>query len=102
MIKKNLIGEKNDFAIEYSFFDNTHETEIAMYVKDNNILSFERNGEHLTTRWNIDNLAMWLRKFIDEMKNDPYPVECDGEFSECHPANLVLSESEKWSHLYRL
>lgn len=76
-----IIGDKNVFAIEYNFCQGTHETEFSMYVDEENILSFERNGETLTTRWNLDDLAMWLRKFIDEMDDDPYPVDCEGQYA---------------------
>lgn len=83
MIKKTLIGDKQNFGIEYAFLgeNDSHETEISMYVEGKNILAFDRNGEHLTTRWNLDELAEWLRKFIDGMSDDPYPVECDGQFA---------------------
>ena len=80
-MQKKLIGDKCKFAIEYSFCEGSHDTEIAMYVDGVNILAFDRNGECLTTRWNIDELAMWLRKFIDEMAEDPFPVECEGQFA---------------------
>jgi len=52
-----------------------------MYINENNILSFHRDGASSTTRWNLDELALWLRKFLDNMKEDPYPVETDGEFA---------------------
>lgn len=34
----------------------------------------------MTTRWNLDELAFWLRDFLDHAKEDPYPVEVDGEY----------------------
>lgn len=80
-MNNRINGDKNIFAIEYSFCDDSHDTEIAMYVGGINVLAFERDGEVFTTRWNIDELALWLRKFIDEMVEDPYPVECDGTFA---------------------
>lgn len=46
---KKLIGDKNQFAIEYSFFDDSHDTEIAMYIDGSNILEFIRNGNQYTT-----------------------------------------------------
>ena len=78
---KKLIGDKNQFAIEYSFFDDSHDTEIAMYIDGSNILEFIRNGNQYTTRWDFDELVFWLRKLIDNMVEDPYPVECDGEYA---------------------
>ncbi len=80
-MQKQLIGDKHVFAIEYSFCSDSHDTEIAMYVNGNNILAFERNGISLTTRWDLDELAIWLRKFIDEMSDDPYPVDCEGRYA---------------------
>lgn len=69
------------FTIAYTFFDESHETEIAMLVNGDNILSFKRNGKDLTTRWNLDELALWLRHFLDHMSEDPYPVEVAGEYA---------------------
>ena len=82
-MKESLIGNKDLFAIEYAFFegDDSHDTEISMYVEGKNILAFDRDGEHLTTRWNLDELAEWLRQFIDNMAEDPFPVECEGQFA---------------------
>ena len=81
MIQKQLIGNKQTFALEYAFFDGSHETELSIYVNGINILAFERTGIILTTRWNIDELAMWLRDFIDKMSDDPYPVDCEGQYA---------------------
>ena len=75
------IGNPNEFSVEYEFFDDSHDTEISIYVEGENILAFERNGEQLTTRWNLDELAEWLRQFIDEMTEDPFPVDCGGEYA---------------------
>ena len=76
-----VIGSKGSFAIEYSFFDETCETEISMYLYNNNVLGFIKNGLQLTTRWNLDDLAEWLRSFIDNMCEDPYPVETCGTYA---------------------
>ncbi len=78
---------KDIFSIKYSFFDDTKETEISMFVNGNNILAFKRNGVEYTTRWNLDELAFWLRDFIDNMKNDPFPVEVDGEYAAIKDIN---------------
>lgn len=75
------ISDSAEFTITYSFFDETHETELSMLINGNNILAFERNDTVLTTRWNLDELAEWLRNFIDHMADDPYPVESDGEYA---------------------
>ncbi len=74
------IGNKNTFAIEYSFID-ADTTEISMYHNNQNILEFERAGILYTTRWNLDDLAIWLREFINNMCDDPYPVEAEGRFA---------------------
>ena len=81
MMEKTLIGDKSIFAIEFAFLEAAHETEIAMFVDGENILAFDRGGQSFTTRWNLDELVEWLRKFIDEMSEDPYPVECEGRYA---------------------
>ena len=80
-MKKRLVGDKQQFAIEYAFLDDSRDTEIAMYVEGKNILSFDRAGQSLTTRWNLDELAEWLRQFLNEMDESPYPVDCAGEYA---------------------
>ena len=69
------------FTINYTFFDDTKETEISMLVNEKNILGFKRNNQSYTTRWNLDELTFWLRDFLNNMKEDPYPVETKGEFA---------------------
>ena len=49
MMQAHIIGDKASFAIAFSFFDDTHETELALYLNGVNILEFERNGKTLTT-----------------------------------------------------
>lgn len=80
-------GEGQTFTLSYTFFTETHETEIAMIVNGENILSFTRDGQQLTTRWNLDELAFWLRDFLDHAKEDPYPVEVDGEYAAIKDIN---------------
>ncbi|MCF0247595.1 MAG: hypothetical protein HUJ86_03215 [Synergistes sp.] len=75
------------FAITYEFFDELRVTEIAMLVNGDNILSFERDGKLLTTRWNLDEIAFWLREFIDHMSEDPYPIEAAGEYAAIKDIN---------------
>ena len=69
------------YSITYQFFDKFHVTEISMFIDGKNILAFKQNGELLTTRWNLDELALWMRTFLDNMEEDPYPVDCEGEFA---------------------
>ena len=80
MSTQNIIGNKESFAISYEFFDETRETELSMFIDGQNILEFERNGQNLTTRWNLDDLVEWLRRFIDNMAEDPFPFEVEGEY----------------------
>ena len=69
------------FSITYAFFDESHETEIAMLVNGDNILSFKRNGQELTTRWNLDELIKDInaREFDtdDEEEFDSYYDKLD-------------------------
>ena len=94
MKNKCLIGSKKYFAIEFSFYDETHETELAVFVNGENILAFERNETILTTRWNLDELALWLREFIDHMTDDPYPVNCDGMYAAMKDENARDFDSD--------
>ena len=77
----NVIGDKNLFAIGYEFFDDERVTELSLYIHGENILEFSSDGELFTTKWDLDELALWLREFIENMEDDPYPVSCDGEFA---------------------
>ena len=43
MTQAQVIGDKRLFAIEYSFIEDEHETELGMYINDENIISYERN-----------------------------------------------------------
>lgn len=81
MTQRHLLGDKYIFAIEYAFYDDSHDTELSMYVNDVNILAFKRNGQILTTRWDLDDLALWMREFVNHMANDPYPVDCAGKYA---------------------
>ena len=88
------ISNSEDFSISYCFFDETHETELSMSINGINILAFDRNGASLTTRWNLDELAEWLRSFIDNMAEDPYPVQVDGEYAAMKDINSRDFDSE--------
>ncbi|MBQ6095286.1 MAG: hypothetical protein IJL09_07770 [Lachnospiraceae bacterium] len=82
------------FSIVYNFYDESRETEISMLVNGENILSFERDGQGMTTRWNLDELALWLRDFLDHMKEDPYPVETEGEYAAIKDINAREFDTE--------
>lgn len=94
IMNTKTIGDPSQFAIKYAFFDDSRETELSMIIKDNNILSFERNCYQLTTRWNLDDLALWLRTFVDNMADDPYPVEIEGEFTAIKDINAREFDSD--------
>ena len=83
-----LINEDvESFNITYDFYDKARETEIEVLVNNDNLLAFERDGKLLTTKWNLDELAFWLRHFVDHMAEDPYPVVSDGEFAAIKDIN---------------
>ena len=90
----SVIGDKTVFAISYEFFDESHETELSMFIDGHNIMEFSKNGEVLTTRWNLDDLALWLRNFIDHMKEDPYPVMVSGDYAAMKDINAREFDSD--------
>lgn len=79
MDNEKILGDKSSFGIGFIFFDDAHETELSMYIKGRNILAFTREGKRMTTRWNLDGLAIWLRDFIDNMLEDIFPFEVEGD-----------------------
>lgn len=80
-MEEQVIGDKNVFAVGFSFHDKQHVTELSMYVRGKNILAFNRAAEDMTTCWKLDELAEWLRAFLNGMQQDPYPVEVAGRFA---------------------
>ena len=97
------IGNETCFAIEHTFFDDSHDTEIAMYIAGKNILAFCREEVELTTRWNLDELTFWLREFLNHMSNDPYPVDADGEYAACKDLaarNFDIDDQEVFDAYY--
>lgn len=90
----HCFGKKDDYALEVTYDDDSQETEISMYVKGKNILAFRRNGQDLTTRWNLDHLALWLRHFLDHMQDDPYPVPAEGEYAAMKDINARNFDSD--------
>ena len=94
MKETKTFGSKDTFGIVASFLDDSHITELEMYIKGRNILAFRRGNELLTTRWNLDELAMWLRDFVDNVSEDPYPVEVDGTFAAEKDSNARDFDSD--------
>ena len=39
-MNSRIIGDKNTFAIGYTFFDDTRETELSMFVDGRNLLEY--------------------------------------------------------------
>ena len=93
-MQAHIIGDKASFAIAFRFFDDTHETELALYLNGVNILKFERNGKTLTTRWDLDELVLWLKNFIEHMAEDPYPVNADGQYAAIKDINARCFDSD--------
>ncbi len=80
-MEAKIIGDPAKFAVSYAFIDDSRETEISMYVENQNILAFIHEDRIYTTRWNLDELAFWLRDFLDHMEEDPYPVDAPGDYA---------------------
>lgn len=65
-----------------------------VFINNKNILAYNKNGEIFTTRWNLDELMIWLREFVDNMQEDPYPIECDGEYAALKDINAREFDSD--------
>lgn len=89
-----LNNNESTFLIKYAFIDETRETELKILVNGVNILSFCRNNHIMTTQWNLDDIALWLRNFIDHLSEDPYPVEADGEYAAIKDINAREFDSD--------
>lgn len=77
----NTIGNASLFAIDYTFYDDTRDTELSMIINDENILSYKKGTNVFTTRWNLDELVTWIEQFINTLDEDPYPVDVPGEYA---------------------
>ncbi len=78
MNKKKKISS---FQMKWKFFDDTRETEISMLIDGQNVLSFRKDGQVHSTRWQLDELAFWLRDFVEAAKDSPFPFDVKGEFA---------------------
>lgn len=76
-----LIGDKKQFALRYTFYKRSGDTELEMFLDGKNILEFYRDGKKRTTRWDLEGIAFWLRNFIDHMEEDPFPFDCEGRYA---------------------
>lgn len=100
---KKIIGNKDYFGIAYAFLDDKKDTEIEMYVNGSNILEFKNQGAIRTTRWNLDELASWLRDFIDNLKEDPYPVVVKGRYAaekDDNARDFDTDDFDEWDKYY--
>ena len=98
-------GNRNEFSIEYVFFDEDRMTEISMYINAKNILSFTRNDKRMTTRWNLDELVEWLREFLDNMQETPYPVQVEGNCAAVKDINareFDTDDDDEFENYYTL
>lgn len=78
----HVIGNPSDFAIGYRFIGDDRFTVLSMYARGRNLLGFTEEGEHHTTRWAyLEGLVAWLKSFADNMADDPYPLEVEGEYA---------------------
>ena len=95
---KITIGQKDNFALEYCFYDENRETELAMYINGKNILEFEKNGKILTTKWNLDELVFWLRDFLNRNSEEPFPqalIKAFQSSSKCPSLSKLLFFEER-------
>ncbi len=98
-----IFGNKNVFSIKCSMYKRQQATELSMYVGGKNILAYEKNGKKYTTRWNLDSIAEWLRHFIDNMTEDPYPVQCQGHFAaekDVYARNFDSDDEDEFDAYY--
>ena len=80
--KRMFAGNPTTFAIGYAFVGEDRTTELSMFINGDNILGFMNEGVHRTTRWPyLNGLVSWLRNFVLNMHEDPYPIEAEGEFA---------------------
>lgn len=90
-----VIGDREDFAISYAFIGADRITEIGMFVGGINLLGFTRDGRHYTTRWAyLESLVAWLNEFALSMREDPYPMDVNGEYAAQKDVNARTFESD--------
>lgn len=77
-MNSQIIGDKNTFAIEYTFFDDTRETELSMFVDGRNLLEYIHDGTIFSTRWDLNELVVWLSDFLKNLSEDPFPYDVEG------------------------
>ena len=94
MMETKIVGDPAQFAVSYAFVEDSRETEISMFVENQNILAFKREDQIYTTRWNLDELAFWLRDFLDHMAEDPYPVDVPGDYAAMKDNNAREFDSD--------
>lgn len=95
LANETVVGDPAVFAIGYAFLGAKRTTELSMYVGGGNLLGFMQDGEHRTTRWPyLEGLVAWLRGFALTMRENPYPLEVEGEFAAQKDAAARTFESD--------
>lgn len=85
---ETFIGDSSNFAIGYAFIDDQRTTEISMIASGTNLLGFTKEGSRYTTRWPyLEGLVAWLKCFVLNMTEDPFPISVDGEYAAEKDAN---------------
>ena len=80
-MKDTIFGDCAYFAIKAIFYEEEHQTELYMYINNINILEYSFKGSTYTTKWNLDDLTLWLGTFLQGMKEDPFPVDINATFA---------------------
>lgn len=92
---ETIVGDPAVFAIGYAFLGTRRTTEVSMFAGGANLLGFTQDGERRTTRWpHLEGLVAWLRDFALTMREDPYPVEAEGEYAAQRDAAARTFESD--------
>lgn len=80
--EETAIGDTSSFAIGYAFIGDDRCTELSMWAEGTNLLGFTKEGCHYTTRWlYLEGLVAWLNSFALNMKDDPFPIDVEGEYA---------------------
>lgn len=90
--------KKSSFDIRFKkISDKNHESEIYFIVDEQNICLFKHIEEkrYKTTRWNLDELVLYLRDLPIMLKNDsPFPFDVEGKCAAELDNNARLFDSD--------
>lgn len=104
MNKHHVVGQKELFAIGFTFFEETRDTELEIFIGGNNVLAYKKGDKRLTTRWCLDDIAFWLRDFIDNLAEDDFPFECEGSNAaekDAHAREFDSDDDEEFDLYYQ-